>query len=212
MAASISKSIPAQNPLPAPVTITTREWLFSIAYSALCSSAIIWVLMALRLSGRFSVILAISPLNSSIRVEYMARSLANSKLAHAHISRESHWSWPEPSPGARCRCRDQRRLCAALRAPVRWRCSPPDCLPQRDSRQAPSARCQIAGIPPRMRQEFSLPRSPAGCAGACPARLLRHGPSLGERDRRLVAGRPCLPYPPAKRCAREHLSATPACL
>src|SRR5260370_39108042 len=74
MAASISNSIPAQNALPAPVTITTREWLFSIASSALCSSAIIWVLMALRLSGRFSVILAISPLNSRIRVEYMAEA------------------------------------------------------------------------------------------------------------------------------------------
>src|SRR5712692_4391001 len=74
IAASISKSMPAQNALPAPVTITTREWLFSIASSALCSSAIIWVLMALRLSGRFSVILAISPLNSRIRVEYMAEA------------------------------------------------------------------------------------------------------------------------------------------
>src|SRR5216683_4841791 len=74
MAASISKSMPAQNALPAPVTITTREWLFSMASSALCSSAIIWVLMALRLSGRFSVILAISPLNSRIKVEYMAEA------------------------------------------------------------------------------------------------------------------------------------------
>src|SRR5258708_38781474 len=74
IAASISKSMPAQNALPAPVTITTREWLFSIASSALCSSAIIWVLMALRLSGRFTGSLAISPLNSRIRVEYMAEA------------------------------------------------------------------------------------------------------------------------------------------
>src|SRR5712691_8814247 len=74
MAANISKSIPAQKALPAPVTITTREWLFSMASSALCNSAIICVLMALRLSGRFSVILAISPLNSRIKVEYMAEA------------------------------------------------------------------------------------------------------------------------------------------
>src|SRR5712692_5885684 len=74
MAANISKSIPAQKALPAPVTITTREWLFSMASSAPCNSAIICVLMALRLSGRFSVILAISPLNSRIKVEYMAEA------------------------------------------------------------------------------------------------------------------------------------------
>src|SRR5579859_617619 len=43
--------------------------------SAVCSSAIIWVLMALRLSGRFSVILATSSLNSRISVEFMETSL-----------------------------------------------------------------------------------------------------------------------------------------
>src|SRR5579859_63766 len=75
MVASISKSMPAQNALPATVTITTREWLFSMASSAPCSSAIIWALMALRFSGRFRVILAISPLNSRMRVEYMEASL-----------------------------------------------------------------------------------------------------------------------------------------
>src|SRR3979490_3300880 len=42
--------------------------------SAVCSSAIICVLMALRLSGRFSVILAISPLNSRISVAYMQKT------------------------------------------------------------------------------------------------------------------------------------------
>jgi len=73
MAASMSKSMPAQNALPAPVTITTREWLFSMVSSAVCNSAIICVLMALRLSGRFSVILAISPLNSRISVEYIEK-------------------------------------------------------------------------------------------------------------------------------------------
>src|SRR5260370_24410632 len=71
MAASIWRSIPAQNDEPAPVTITTREWLFSTVSSAVCSSAIICVLMALRLSGRFSVIFAISPVNSRINVECM---------------------------------------------------------------------------------------------------------------------------------------------
>src|SRR5713226_6952941 len=74
MAASMSRSMPAQNVVPAPVTITTREWLFSMVSSAVCSSSIICVLMALRLSGRFSVILAISPLKSRIRVEYMAEA------------------------------------------------------------------------------------------------------------------------------------------
>src|SRR6266849_3909799 len=74
MAASMSRSMPAQNDVPAPVTITTREWLFSMVSSAVCSSAIICVLMALRFSGRFSVILAISPLNSRISVECMAEA------------------------------------------------------------------------------------------------------------------------------------------
>src|SRR6266481_1036516 len=74
MAASMSRSIPAQNDVPAPVTITTREWLFSMVSSAVCSSAIICVLIALRFSGRFSVILAISPLNSRISVECMAEA------------------------------------------------------------------------------------------------------------------------------------------
>src|SRR5258708_19040081 len=64
----------AQNDLPAPVTITTREWLFSMVSTAVCSSAIICVLIALRFSGRFSVILAISPLNSRISVECMAEA------------------------------------------------------------------------------------------------------------------------------------------
>src|SRR5713226_9653914 len=103
------------------------------------------------------------------------------------------------------------QVLAALRAPARSQCSQPDCLPQRGSRQAPSACCQSAGILPHRRQEFSLPCSPAGCAGARPARLLRHGPSLGERDRRLVAGRPCPRYPPAKRCARGCPSAIGEC-
>src|SRR5260370_10166052 len=74
MAASISRSMPAQNDEPAPVTIATREWLFSIVSSAVCSSEIICVLMALRLSGRFSVIFAISPLNSRINVECMKQA------------------------------------------------------------------------------------------------------------------------------------------
>src|ERR1700676_3782545 len=74
MAASISRSIPAQKDLLAPVTITTREWLFSMVSSDVCRSAIICVLMALRLSGRFSVIFAISPLNSRISVERMAKT------------------------------------------------------------------------------------------------------------------------------------------
>src|SRR5258707_5415571 len=74
MAASMSRSMPAQNGVPGAVTITSRGWLFSMVSSAVCSSAIICVLIALRFSGRFSVILAISPLNSRISVECMARA------------------------------------------------------------------------------------------------------------------------------------------
>src|SRR4029077_1682739 len=74
MAASMSRSMPAQNDVPAPVTIATREWLFSMVSSAVCRSEIICVLMALRFSGRFNVILAISPLNSRISVECMAEA------------------------------------------------------------------------------------------------------------------------------------------
>src|SRR5215472_6717922 len=75
IAASISKSIPEQNAFPDPVRIPTRAWLFSISSRAVCSSAIIAADMALRLSGRFSVMVAICPDMSSSSVEYMLRSL-----------------------------------------------------------------------------------------------------------------------------------------
>src|SRR5258708_243371 len=71
MAASMSKSMPAQNALPLPVTMATRAWLFSIASSAVCNSAIIWVEMALRFSGRFSVMVARFPVISRRSVEYI---------------------------------------------------------------------------------------------------------------------------------------------
>src|SRR6266853_6876723 len=71
MAASMSKSMPAQNAFPLPVTMATRAWLFSIWSSAVCSSAIICVEMALRFSGRFSVMVARFPVISRRSVEYI---------------------------------------------------------------------------------------------------------------------------------------------
>src|SRR6267154_3313720 len=71
MAASMSKSMPAQNALPLPVTMATRAWLFSIWSSAVCSSAIICVEMALRFSGRFSVMVARFFVISRRSVEYI---------------------------------------------------------------------------------------------------------------------------------------------
>src|SRR5437016_11625002 len=67
----MSKSMPAQNALPAPVMIPTRAWDFSISSNAVCSSAIICVEMALRFSGRFSVMVARLPLISRRSVEYI---------------------------------------------------------------------------------------------------------------------------------------------
>src|SRR5215472_16215503 len=75
IAASISKSIPEQNAFPEPVRIPTRAWLFSISSNAVCISAIIAADMALRLSGRFNVIVAICPDMSSSSVEYIFRTL-----------------------------------------------------------------------------------------------------------------------------------------
>src|SRR6516164_6007150 len=49
--------MPAQNAFPVPVMIATRVWDFSIVSSAVCSSAIIWVLIALRFSGRLKVMI-----------------------------------------------------------------------------------------------------------------------------------------------------------
>src|SRR5208282_4938158 len=75
MAASDSRSIPAQNDLPAPVTMTTRVLLFSISSSADCSSPIMRCESALRLSGRFNVMVAICPDCSSSSVSYMTANL-----------------------------------------------------------------------------------------------------------------------------------------
>src|SRR5690242_11897737 len=75
MAASISRSIPAQNALPAPVTITTRTCDFSISSSAVCNSPIICAEIALRFSGRFSVMVARLSVRSSCNVEYMSKHL-----------------------------------------------------------------------------------------------------------------------------------------
>src|SRR5579864_1919366 len=78
IAASFSRSMPAQNVLPAPVMIATRAWLFSMASSVDCNSEIIFELMALRLSGRFKVSVANSPVNSNVSVSYMAARLLTS--------------------------------------------------------------------------------------------------------------------------------------
>src|SRR6266436_8619225 len=69
IAASISRSMPAQNALPLPVRIPTRAWLFSISSSADCSSDIIAAEIAFRLSGRLSVRVARFPLMSRRSVE-----------------------------------------------------------------------------------------------------------------------------------------------
>src|SRR6266568_213875 len=74
MAASMSKSMPALNALPLPVTMATRAWLFSMWSSAVWSSAIICVEMALRFSGRFSVRVARFPVMSRRSVEYMSET------------------------------------------------------------------------------------------------------------------------------------------
>src|SRR5215470_2698746 len=75
MAESISRSMPAQKAFPAPVTITTRACPRSISSRAVCSSAIMVAEMALRLSGRFSVMVATCRLASRMSVEYMVSSL-----------------------------------------------------------------------------------------------------------------------------------------
>src|SRR6266566_240448 len=67
----MSKSMPAQNAVPAPVRIPTRAWPLSISSKAVCSSAIIWVETALRFSGRLSVMVARLPLMSRRSVEYI---------------------------------------------------------------------------------------------------------------------------------------------
>ena len=59
MAVSISKSMPAQNDLPAPVKMATRILPRSTSSSTVRMSDIICAEMALRFSGRFSVMVAI---------------------------------------------------------------------------------------------------------------------------------------------------------
>src|SRR5215472_7296518 len=65
--------MPAQKAFPAPVTTTTRACPRSISSRAVCSSAIMVAEMALRLSGRFSVMVATCRLASRISVVYMSR-------------------------------------------------------------------------------------------------------------------------------------------
>src|SRR5271157_5176918 len=94
--------MPAQKDLPAPVRIPTRTLLRSTASSAESKSEIIGGEMALRFSGRFSVMVAISPVMSSNSVEYMGRSQFlfacpfNLQVRHVHILREAQRSCPEP--------------------------------------------------------------------------------------------------------------------
>src|ERR1700722_13179600 len=59
-----SRSMPEQNALPAPVRIKTRAGLASTSSKAERSSTIISGEIALRFSGRLSVIMAMSPVNS----------------------------------------------------------------------------------------------------------------------------------------------------
>src|ERR1700676_2984543 len=73
MAASISRSMPALKALPAPMTMTTRAFDCSTSSSADCRSQIMRVEMALRLSGRFTVSLAMSPSCSSSSVSYISQ-------------------------------------------------------------------------------------------------------------------------------------------
>src|SRR6267142_903402 len=72
MAESVSRSMPAQNTLPAPVRLATRVRSFSISSRADCRSHIILGEMALRFSGRLKVMVAVGPLCSRSRVEYIA--------------------------------------------------------------------------------------------------------------------------------------------
>src|SRR5580704_4345825 len=72
MSESISRSMPAQNDLPAPVKIATLVRPFSISSNADWISETILELMALRLSGRLSVSVASWPVNSSVSVSYMS--------------------------------------------------------------------------------------------------------------------------------------------
>ena len=68
MAFRSSRSIPEQNALPEPVRIRTRAELASTSSNALSKSPIIMLEMALRFSGRFSVIVAMAPEISSFSV------------------------------------------------------------------------------------------------------------------------------------------------
>src|SRR6266851_5146232 len=212
MAASMSKSMPAQNALPLPVTMATRAWLFSIASRAVCSSAIICVEMALRFSGRFSVMVARFPVISRRSVEYISlKHLLSLEAERAHTSRESHSSFRVPSSSARKQRQDRRPLFAALQGYPRSRCSRPDCLPQMGNRQALLAPRRTAGIPLRRLREFSLPRSPACCANELRARRRRRDPSHCGTNRQQVAATRCPPYQLEKPFVPEYLLATPRC-
>src|SRR5258708_24182229 len=106
MAASMSKSMPAQNALPLPVTMATRAWLFSIASSAVCNSAIIWVEMALRFSGRFSVMVARFPVISRRSVEYIFENTSSIHERSVRILRANvirHFEYLRQSRGINAR-------------------------------------------------------------------------------------------------------------
>src|SRR5882762_6175043 len=83
----MSKSMPAQNALPAPVIIATRAWLFSMASRAVCNSAIMGTEIALRFSGRFSVMVARLPAISRRSVEYI---FGNTSSVHKRGMRIFH--------------------------------------------------------------------------------------------------------------------------
>src|SRR5438034_9245646 len=67
----MSNTMPANNSVLATYRLSTRAWHLSISSTAVCSSAIIWVEMALRFSGRLSVMVARFPLMSRRSVEYI---------------------------------------------------------------------------------------------------------------------------------------------
>src|SRR5215472_970195 len=92
--------------------------------------------MALRLSGRFKVMVAICPAMSRISVVYINRSPLSLRAEHERILREFQWSFRELSATAPGRCLDRRPPCEVLQGHPRWRYCPPDCLRQRGSRQA----------------------------------------------------------------------------
>src|SRR2546430_11851474 len=167
--------------------------------------------MALRLSGRFSVVVGRFPAISRKNCEFLVGLRFNSQVVHAHTSRESRWSFRAPSSAAQSLFRDRRPLSAARREHPPSRRSRPDCLPQTGSRQVPSARYRTVGILLRTPREFSLPHFRDGCEDELPIQFPQRDPSRCGTNRRRVAAKRCPRYPPARPFSHEYPSAIPKC-